>query len=233
VQPGDLSRWDQSPEDSQRPFSHFATVRAVISGRMPEIHRPHGGKVEEWSDVVQWSCSRDVAVGTWPATQQPPAACVGCSRERAGSRSTGPSKTAGRCPKLPRSTNHMTKCQSYAPGHNVHWIQWKIAADTINAVVIPPPDTQWDLPGIEQEFTLQVNGQPAIVKTFRLHDANRLRSILRNSPVQATYFRRHQLLSVPTGDIADNTSALFYPAFDAIEQCQLTPAYSQATPSLS
>ena len=122
-------------------------------------------------------------------------------------------------------------CLSYAPGHNVHWIQARANEWTSPAIVVASPDADADLPWNQQVFTLypdtgsltlsEVRGRKG--RKFVTHSALALRVYLQLSGGRARYSEDRTLLLVERPDRPEDPAreaegflqrfAAFYPNF--------------------
>lgn len=117
-------------------------------------------------------------------------------------------------------------CQSFKPGHNVHWMQLRESEESVNAMVNCLDREDGIESPLEQTFGLllppedddpQWEVAPAEL-TFRLHNPGPLRRLVDQVDAAFTYCRSSGLLSATHPSMVG--TVVFYPSFTESTPCQ-------------
>lgn len=173
-----------------------------------------------------------MTVGTWPVIQQPSSLMRGAPGQELAvghqligktSRSAMPSAIA--------EGWHMSVCQSFAPGHNVHWIQVREARESdLAPVECTITRIREGASELAFGFVLEPTIENALRSTkwagapFAVHNEETLRRLAALRSSRFAYFAEQQLLEVTNSALRG--SATFYPTY-----CDPTECRYPGTPS--
>lgn len=167
-----------------------------------------------------------MAVGTWPVIQQPSSLMRGAPGQElaVGHQLIGKTSRSA----LPSATVegwHMWDCQSFAPGHNVHWIQVREARESdlapVECTLIRIREDASDLAfGLALE-PIRENAPRATEwagAPFALHNEETLRQLAALRSSRFAYFVEQQLLEVTNSAL--HGSVTFYPTYSDPTECR-------------
>lgn len=122
-------------------------------------------------------------------------------------------------------------CQSFKPGHNVHWMQLRESEASVNAMVTCSEVTSSDLGdqgARPEQLEFQLLLAPEVDDpewelapeklVFRLHNCGPLQRLVEQADTSFTYCRSSRLLSATRPSMLG--ALVFYPSFSDTTPCQ-------------